>query len=573
MTQLFIDGQEVILSEQFELELITENPYFTRKGEYTYDIDIDLRNPNNRMIYQHINRSDVTKTFKNRKAVLLSGPVEIISGIEIILSIESNIAKIQIVAGNSQLNYEGGDTNIRSLSFDSISLSSEEAIQTLFGTFPKHYSVYTSVITGVDSDNNTSVLNKVQVGEDISFSDSSNISPQYYLMYVVENLMQKLGFVKGLNELENDPVWCRTFIVNPYKDVALQELLPDWTINEFIEQVELYLNCIISIDRQSQRFDIVDMNEYFANTETAYLDDVVDDSVEKTYDVDTNYAFSYKNVSYDLPGDSYYNYVKLKDEVRKNCTVVTSEEWDDFKVDYDTYYSGPYLLHSEDFNLDYAVTSYPLSSGEQKGLIIVDRFKDAGDPDARDKSSFKIVPAIIEDNEVYSVTGGRFIYGPAVKKIRAEKSNAINDLISGSGDTEDIPDKLYIGLYYGICKGLNRGPDEYPGEYWDKMPMSSNDRYFMNKPSSNYGTQNILTLPDYSLILDGDNGLFNRVYKNKRVIDTSVEYHFRFLVNEVYELNRLFMIHNKKYYCKEMRYTVHPQGIDKVAEGVFYLAE
>lgn len=55
MTQLFIDGQEVILSEQFELELITENPYFTRKGEYTYDIDIDLRNPNNRMIYQHIN--------------------------------------------------------------------------------------------------------------------------------------------------------------------------------------------------------------------------------------------------------------------------------------------------------------------------------------------------------------------------------------------------------------------------------------------------------------------------------------------------------------------------------------
>lgn len=237
MTQLFIDGQEVILSEQFELELITENPYFTRKGEYTYDIDIDLRNPNNRMIYQHINRSDVTKTFKNRKAVLLSGPVEIISGIEIILSIESNIAKIQIVAGNSQLNYEGGDTNIRSLSFDSISLSSEEAIQTLFGTFPKHHSVYTPVITGVDSDNNTSVLNKVQVGEDISFTDSSNISPQYYLMYVVENLMQKLGFVKGLNELENDPVWCRAFIVNPYKDVALQELLPDWTINEFIEQV------------------------------------------------------------------------------------------------------------------------------------------------------------------------------------------------------------------------------------------------------------------------------------------------------------------------------------------------
>ena len=57
MTRLFIDGQEVVLPEQFELELITENPYFTRNGEYTYDIDIDLRVPQNRQIYKNIQRS------------------------------------------------------------------------------------------------------------------------------------------------------------------------------------------------------------------------------------------------------------------------------------------------------------------------------------------------------------------------------------------------------------------------------------------------------------------------------------------------------------------------------------
>lgn len=73
MTRLFIDGQEVVLSENFELELITENPYFTRNGEYTYDIDIDLRDAHNRSIYQNINRSDVTKGIKNRKATLMSG--------------------------------------------------------------------------------------------------------------------------------------------------------------------------------------------------------------------------------------------------------------------------------------------------------------------------------------------------------------------------------------------------------------------------------------------------------------------------------------------------------------------
>ena len=60
MTRLFIDGQEVVLPEQFELELITENPYFTRNGEYTYDIDIDLRVPQNRQIYKNIQLQELS---------------------------------------------------------------------------------------------------------------------------------------------------------------------------------------------------------------------------------------------------------------------------------------------------------------------------------------------------------------------------------------------------------------------------------------------------------------------------------------------------------------------------------
>lgn len=575
MTRLFIDGQEVVLPEQFELELITENPYFTRNGEYTYDIDIDLKNPTNRLIYQNINRKDVTTTIKNRKAVLIAGAVEVISGTEVILSVENDTAKIQIVAGNSQLNYEGGDTSIRSISLDSISLYSNEAINTLFGTFPQHKVVYSPIVSYIDKDGNMSILNNVQVGESIAFTRGENIAPQYYLLYVIENLMSKLGFTKGVNELEQDPVWRRMFIVNPYKYTLLQELLPDWTINEFIEQVELYLNCIISIDKINNKFNIVSMNNYFDNQSAVYIDDVQDDNTEKTFDVDTNYAFAYKYVSYDLPSDNYYNYLKLKDGVRDNCTFTTRDEFYDFKANYEQLFSGPYILHSNDFNLDYVVYEYSLTSGDNpKGLIIVDRFKDAGDISSKDKSTFQIVPATIEKIEIYSVTGGRFLIGPAVKKLRIDpNSYAINDLINSSDVKSDVPDKLYVGIYYGVCKALNRGPNQYPGEYWDKMPMSSNDRYFISEPTTLGGNQSILTLPDYSMILDGDNGLFNRVYKNKRNIDTSVEYKFRFITNKVYDLNRIFIVRNKKYYCKEIRYKITPEGMDKIAEGVFYLAE
>ena len=574
MTRLFIDGQEVVLSENFELELITENPYFTRNGEYTYDIDIDLRNAHNRSIYQNINRSDVTKGIKNRKATLMSGALEIISGIEVVLSIENYTAKIQIVAGNSQLNYEGGDTNIRSMLLDGISMSSQEAVNTLFGNFPEYKVVYPPIVNYTESNGDMSILNNVQVGEDISFTDVENISPQYYLLYVVENLITKLGFTKGVNELEDDPVWSRLFIVNPYKDSILQELLPDWTINESIEQIELFLDCIISIDKVNGRFNIISLNKYFENQDIVYLDNVIDDSVEKTFDVDTNYAFAYKYVSYDLPSDKYYNYLKLKDGVRENCSIVSSPEWDDFQTQYEQYYSGPYILHSDDYGLDYVVTDYSVSGETKKGLIIVDRFKDAGDLDSRDKSSFQIVPAEIEKISIYSVTGGRYLIGPAVKKLKTDPgSNAINDLINSSEVKSDIPDKLYVGIYYGIQKALNRGPNEFPGEYWDKMPMGSNDRYFIQEPTTLGGNQAILTLPDYTITLDGDNGLFNRIYKNKREIDTSVEYTFQFLTNTVYKLDRIFVIRNKRYYCKEIRYKITPKGMDKIAEGVFYLAE
>lgn len=574
MTRLFIDGQEVVLSENFELELITENPYFTRNGEYTYDIDIDLRDAHNRSIYQNINRSDVTKGIKNRKATLMSGALEIISGMEVVLSIENYTAKIQIVAGNSQLNYEGGDTNIRSMLLDGISMSSQEAVNTLFGNFPEYKVVYPPIVNYTESNGDMSILNNVQVGEDISFTDVENISPQYYLLYVVENLITKLGFTKGVNELEDDPVWSRLFIVNPYKDSILQELLPDWTINEFIEQIELFLDCIISIDKVNGRFNIISLNKYFENQDIVYLDNVIDDSVEKTFDVDTNYAFAYKYVSYDLPSDKYYNYLKLKDGVRENCSIVSSPEWDDFQTQYEQYYSGPYILHSDEYGLDYVVTDYSVSGETKKGLIIVDRFKDAGDLDSRDKSSFQIVPAEIEEISIYSVTGGRYLIGPAVKKLKTDPgSNAINDLINSSEVKSDIPDKLYVGIYYGIQKALNRGPNEFPGEYWDKMPMGSNDRYFIQEPTTLGGNQAILTLPDYTITLDGDNGLFNRIYKNKREIDTSVEYTFQFLTNTVYKLDRIFVIRNKRYYCKEIRYKITPKGMDKIAEGVFYLAE
>lgn len=575
MTQLYIDSKEVKLPSEFELELITENPYFTRVGSYTYEIEIDLHDPTNRNIYKNINRADVTQRIKNRKAVIITNGLCAINGIEVILSIDSFTAKIQIIAGNSQLNYEGGENSIRSINFDKFTLDPNTAINTLFGTYPQFNATFTPIISYVDKDGNASTLNLVRVGENITFERVNNIAPQYYLLYYIDNLLQKLGFTKGTNELETDPTWQRIFVANPYKDSAPGELLPDWTINEFIEQIEKFFKCVVSINSITGIYDIINMDKYYENAEIIYLDEVIDNDLEKVYDTDTNYSYAYENVSYNLPSEDYYNYLKLKDGIRDICIIETKESYRDFESNYDQYYSGPYILNSTDYNLNFVVSEFTSDDDTVKGLKMIDRLRDAGDTTSQNKTSFDIIPAEVDTIEVYSEPSARYLLGTAIKKVRSEaESQAINDLINGSGDIEgDIPDKLYVGIYYGICTAWNKGTCSHPEQYWDKMPMSSFDKYFMTKPIGFTNSQSLIILPDYSLVLYGDNGLYNAVYKNKKVIDTTVEYRFRFIANQIYDLNRIFLIGNKKYYCKEIHYNISSKGIDKIAEGIFYLTD
>lgn len=575
MTQLYIDSKEVKLPSEFELELITENPYFTRVGSYTYEIEIDLHDPTNRNIYKNINRADVTQRIKNRKAVIITNGLCAINGIEVILSIDSFTAKIQIIAGNSQLNYEGGENSIRSINFDKFTLDPNTAINTLFGTYPQFNATFTPIISYVDKDGNASTLNLVRVGENITFERVNNIAPQYYLLYYIDNLLQKLGFTKGTNELETDPTWQRIFVANPYKDSAPGELLPDWTINEFIEQIEKFFKCVVSINSITGIYDIINMDKYYENAEIIYLDEVIENDLEKVYDTDTNYSYAYENVSYNLPSEDYYNYLKLKDGIRDICIIETKESYRDFKSNYDQYYSGPYILNSTDYNLNFVVSEFTSDDDTVKGLKMIDRLRDAGDTTSQNKTSFDIIPAEVDTIEVYSEPSARYLLGTAIKKVRSEaESQAINDLINGSGDIEgDIPDKLYVGIYYGICTAWNKGTGSHPEQYWDKMPMSSFDKYFMTKPIGFTNSQSLIILPDYSLVFYGDNGLYNAVYKNKKVIDTTVEYRFRFIAHQIYDLNRIFLIGNKKYYCKEIHYNISSKGIDKIAEGIFYLTD
>ena len=68
-------------------------------------------------------------------------------------------------------------------------------------------------------------------------------------------------------------------------------------------------------------------------------------------------------------------------------------------------------------------------------------------------------------------------------------------------------------------------------------------------------------------------GCSTKCTRVKKSIDTTLEYHFKFIADRIYELNKIFLIRNKNYYCKEIHYKISSKGIDKIAEGIFYLTE
>jgi hypothetical protein len=53
-------------------------------------------------------------------------------------------------------------------------------------------------------------------------------------------------------------------------------------------------------------------------------------------------------------------------------------------------------------------------------------------------------------------------------------------------------------------------------------------------------------------------------------VNTKVKYTISFITNRILDPKTIFVINNKEYYCKQLKYTIHANGKSKVCEGEFY---
>jgi hypothetical protein len=319
MTQLFIAGIEAVLPQSFSVTVKRENPFFTKSGEYTYDCTLRLDNTANLQLYGFLNRlnkSDSVQT--NRTAQLMADGHVYCRGTEVITKWTEQTVSIQIVSGESELNFFiGQDRKIEDLDLGSIT----GTVRSGAGLYPAADYCETPIRLATGE-----ILNDPFGGHRATAPwTTTDERPQPYLCALIRRIVSALGYTIGVNQLENTQ-FKNLFLVNTVQTIEYAKMLPGWTVKDFLEEVEKLTGCVFITDNTnpaSPQCDIVLKTVFYQDARQLPLANVTDSYETEVVDGNGSDAeFTASDVNYDLPDNYWTKMMKLPDGFLESAEVV-----------------------------------------------------------------------------------------------------------------------------------------------------------------------------------------------------------------------------------------------------------
>ena len=649
MLTLLIDNQRINLSADVSTEYYVNNPFFDKEGEHTLDIDINLNDPNNALIYKNMHRLDINTQPLNRKALLYNERGILIKGTELILEIDENKAKIQLVAGNSELNNKLGDKKITDIDLGYVEINSiDDAVASQRGSYPNYDYVCTPVCAYNDSDSKDyDVLDKDRVVSDGNTTTSKYIilndtdvktgemitffgSPQVYLGAMIKKILVYFGYKLGTNVFETDERLKKLIVINAqswYIGVdslpKYNKLIPNWKISDFISEVEKFANVIFDVEQSSGIINIRNVYEFYNNLPFLYLSiDHVVGNIEKKYaqnDDNKKLDMQYTNVKYNLPSDVYYKYQDIEDDILADCikTEVIPQSWIDIYNKFNFADIWHAITNSSDFLTSESVVSSVGQAfntmffykakifNEEQSFVLrsvdetypcvrpCNQFSKRTTDKDKDYTTLNIVPCqMVSCRPHYNGDNSKMAQFPIPvakwpyptrtfkNKHDANVTTELNKYIQSGyesevneGDTE----RIYVAFYFGILPITWEDPSMNITNW--KTPVASplNETYLLheklNDVSSLFwkqGREINLGNELLTLSINSEHGWWNTSYGKNPRIDISVEYVINLYIDEIPDPRRIFVIGNKKFYCKQLKYIIKNKQISSIVEGTFY---
>lgn len=330
--ELYINDEQVVLPEDFSITYIETNRAINKSIDYTYDFDISLKHWKNAEIFGYLFRKNKIDFPKNMPATLRIDYKEI-NGIVIVLSNTERGAKCQFVSkssaydslmdskvyeldwGEAKPRYEG-DSNFEQPYYKK---GVKERI------FP-HVACDEGDVDNVEK-------SKLTEGKCLLNGGMSGLSKlfcmQPYLMYYVDKIADIFGYKLQSNVLDNNEFAKRIYIANTVFSYKYADKLPDWTLSEFITEIEKFFNVSVLIDNNNKTVDIVSVDALFdnANLESNMvdIDDIVLDSYVREFGAAEEKAdnkFEAQEIEFEKQdSDLFYKHHMLSDEFLSECEV------------------------------------------------------------------------------------------------------------------------------------------------------------------------------------------------------------------------------------------------------------
>ena len=345
-TQLIIDGVEVVLPERFATTVKRENSFFTKNGEYTYDCTLRLDNQTNQSLYGWLHRLNKKEAVRSKRwAVLMADGRVYCRGTEVITGWTEDEVTVQVVAGNSELNYVVSDSlKIEWLDMGEIGDMGEADV-----AWPMRYNLTQQLAypalhyclpTIYNSAENVYVNNylcrglfgesrpKIIVGSDNPNYVSAGrgdleVIAQPYLCALVTRLLRALGYTIGVNHLDESQ-YRYLFVVNLRNTKKYAEMLAGWTVKDFLLEVEKLTGVVLLVDNVKKTVDLIMKSQYYSQARILPIRDVTD-SYELTVEEDGDEDWSTSDIGYALPDDADHRLLRLPETLKKNTPTVEGD--------------------------------------------------------------------------------------------------------------------------------------------------------------------------------------------------------------------------------------------------------
>lgn len=313
--EILINHLPAALKKDTSFQFITENRYFTGADSYTLNITFPLRGcPQNLRIFGNIGRVDVSKE-RVRYDCEIRDKDFYKFGTITITSVSPEEVKTQFLEGRSEQNFA---TDFDEIYINELDLGAPDSVS-LSNTPSQHWPLnehrdYVALPWVNNASGN--IQNKADYDTQTKtfkwHSDTTALSFQPYLKYIIRKVADAVGYSIDISKLENSPyaylLICNT-LPAAWDMPEFARALPHWSVTEFFEELEKLLNGLFTIDHRSRSISFAFNNEELTHVAPVFIDKVIDSyTTEISADDDKCEYMEAANIKYSDPGHEMWKF-------------------------------------------------------------------------------------------------------------------------------------------------------------------------------------------------------------------------------------------------------------------------